>query len=663
MRCTAPRTLSGLNPNTSIRRRTARAAFCLLAAGLLTFFPIANAADDPPGELDHSQLQTASAIEVAEEPDLESTSSRRRQGGGTVKLAPELLPEAAAAGKAIDEAVHAASFQGITPGKSTRAEVIERLGEAQETMQVGDDTVLSYEVGPFPRVEVMLTGDAVNAVVIHLPNPGTREQVAEDLKLGRFRPVRVYDDAGQLLGEAYPERGLLFAFDTEDKGADSPKVGHVVLEPISAEPFLLRAEEAAERHFADCLADLKIALQLDSENARAHWLSALVSAKCGRTDAAIEASEQSIALAPDDITYQVTAAEVLHLAGQRRDSLKMTRDVLADENVTPLEKTRAQVLLGKLLATGPNYDYKKAMAETVAAIKTAAVQANATEGQHRRRWRAVLVDGELSLATIIAHGRWKEKHSVVPQWLASAEKIAGKLVTEDGGARDVHLRIYRDSLFCLVVLNGQGDPSDMAEAAIQLGRDLIGEAEDPEYRSYLEWQLGTCLVHAAQIEYAHGRFAESLRLANNADAILVEAAKGRVQAQETSYYLGRLHFLIGAVYAVHKRDHDSAVVWYEKSLPNLQTPASTAFSDEQGLVGEKLVSVGLSFWETGRHESAIKLTEQGADLMQKAVNEGTMDKEALAVPFDNLAEMHRALGNVEQADLMASKAAIAGKKR
>jgi hypothetical protein len=59
----------------------------------------------------------------------------------------------------------------------------------------------------------------------------------------------------------------------------------------------------------------------------------------------------------------------------------------------------------------------------------------------------------------------------------------------------------------------------------------------------------------------------------------------------------------------------------------------------------------------------VSLTEEGADLIQKAVNEGTMTKEALAVPFENLAEMHRALGNTEQAEQMASKAANANKKR
>ena len=645
-----------------IRRQTSTTAFAVAFSFLILVRPTMGF-DDPPRTLDDEQLRTASAIE--DETEAPAKTSSRRRSGGLVKEAPALLPEDAPDdGKSIETtAPHAASFQGITPGKSMLAEVIERLGEATETMEVDGNSVWSYEVGPFPRVEVMLADELVTGVVIHLPNQGTREQVAKELNLGRFRPVRIHDDKGQLLGEAYPERGLLFAFNTENAEQGTPKVGHVVLEPVSAEPFLLRAEEAVRTHFADSLSDLRIATEMDPENARAQWMRAKVESKCGRMEEAIAAANAAISLDSENLAYQVTAAEINFKAGKRRDSLKLTRDVLAKEDVPALEKTHAQVLLGKLLATGPNYDYKKAMEQTVAAIKEAAGQARATEGEVRRQWRTVLVDGELSLATVISHGRWEEKHNVVPQWLASAEKIAGQLVAEDGASRDIYLRIYRDMLFCLVVLDGKGDPSEMADAAIRLGRDLIAEAEDPAYRSYLEWQLGTCLVHAAQIEYAHGRFAESLHLANNADALMMDAAKGRRQAPETTFYLGRLHFLIGSVYAVDKRDHDTAVRWYEKSIPNLKKPAATAFSDEQGLVGEKLVSIGVSLWENGRRESAVSLTEEGVDLIQKAVDEGTMTKEALAVPFENLAEMHRALGNTEQAAQMASKAANAGKKR
>jgi hypothetical protein len=378
------------------------------------------AGDDPPGTLDDEQLQAASAMQQAE-PATELQALP--PGAGTVKEAPALLPELPSDdGKSIAvTAPHAASFQGITPGKSTMAEVIERLGEAPENMEEGDNVVWGYQIGPFPRVEVMLTDELVTSVVIHLPNPGTREEIANELKLGRFRPLRVRDDQGLLLGEAYPERGLLFAFGSQKADQQAPKVEHVVLEPVTAEPFMLRAEETAEVRFADRLSDLKIAVDMDPDIARAHWMRAELAMKCGRLQEAREAIEAAVALEPDNVPYQVTAATIYFQLGRRDDALKQTSDILASQDLAALDKTRAQVLHGRLLATGPEYDYKKAMQETVAAIKEAAQQVRASQGHERLRWRSVLVDGELGRATIISHGRWEDRHSVVPQWLASAE--------------------------------------------------------------------------------------------------------------------------------------------------------------------------------------------------------------------------------------------------
>ena len=46
-----------------------------------------------------------------------------------------------------------------------------------------------------------------------------------------------------------------------------PKVAHVVLEPVTAEPFLLRAEKSAVVQFANCLADLETVAGLEPHDA------------------------------------------------------------------------------------------------------------------------------------------------------------------------------------------------------------------------------------------------------------------------------------------------------------------------------------------------------------------------------------------------------------
>ena len=96
--------------------------------------------------------------------------------------------------------------------------------------------------------------------------------------------------------------------------------------------------------------------------------------------------------------------------------------------------------------------------------------------------------------------------------------------------------------------------------------------------------------------------------------------------------------------------------WYDRALPQLQVAYPGSLLDERGLIGEQLVSVGISLWETGRRNTAVSVTEEGAGLIAQAVQDGSVKKTTLSVPYQNLAEMHRQLGNTEKADRLASKA-------
>ena len=59
-------------------------------------------------------------------------------------------------------------------------------------------------------------------------------------------------------------------------------------------------------------------------------------------------------------------------------------------------------------------------------------------------------------------------------------------------------------------------------------------------------------------------------------------------------------------------------------------------------------------------DPSLEMTERGSDLIKRAVSEGVMKAPALAVPYANLAAMHRALGNGEEA---ASFSSLAKKMR
>ena len=96
--------------------------------------------------------------------------------------------------------------------------------------------------------------------------------------------------------------------------------------------------------------------------------------------------------------------------------------------------------------------------------------------------------------------------------------------------------------------------------------------------------------------------------------------------------------------------------WFDKALPHLQPTYPDRLADDRRLIGEQMVSIGISLWEVGRRNSAVSVTQEGTSLIAAVVSDGSTEKSALSVPYQNLAAMHRELGNAEEADRLAKKA-------
>ena len=119
----------------------------------------------------------------------------------------------------------------------------------------------------------------------------------------------------------------------------------------------------------------------------------------------------------------------------------------------------------------------------------------------------------------------------------------------------------------------------------------------------------------------------------------------RQRTSETMYVLGRAYFQVGVIHAMVDRDHTTAVLWFDRALPFLDRPLPPSAASRIGRHGELLVSMGISYWKTGHHEEALRLTQRGADLMTKAVAMKLLDDKSLAVAYSNLASMHRQMGH------------------
>ena len=97
-------------------------------------------------------------------------------------------------------------------------------------------------------------------------------------------------------------------------------------------------------------------------------------------------------------------------------------------------------------------------------------------------------------------------------------------------------------------------------------------------------------------------------------------------------------------------NHKAAVEWFDKAMPLLDRPSPEDIAADLGRHGEAFVSMGVSYWEAGQREKAVAVTQKGIKWMEQAVKQGTLDSSALAVPYGNLAAMHRQLGALDKAN-------------
>ena len=570
---------------------------------------------------------------------------------------PDSLTPIPEAGNAGPVEIEITSFHGVTPGVSTQEEVEKAWGKPKEVRKQDGLTMYLFSVKPFSHIEVNYLANKVASVIIRFEHGFPSETVAQQLDLLKVQPVLVSNELGEILGQSYPERGVLFSFEPGPSPSKTLKrVTHIILEPITADPFILRAETNLDNRPEFSLHDLDAALKLQPANARSHWLRSRVLTLLGQHEKAMAAAGEAVRLDPKEARYMVTRALTMAQAGHVVEAIPEAQKAVELGQSRPHVKARALCLLGDLTASTAPPDFKLAFQYHMQAIQVADPLTTSRHPAIRVAAKELLVDAHLGAAHDIAWGEWREKERAVENWIKKASVLADDLVKNEGTGPEHHFRIGTRALAACVGIQGRLDPAFWTSETIRAGDNLIAATPDTARKSQLQWEMAMSLYDALQVYQMRSDRQSALKYGELAISYLEKSGRQN-QSATTSYLLGRLYFRMGAVYAVREGNHLGAVKWFDKAVPLLGKSPPPDAQASLGRLGETFVSMGVSYWETGQREKALALTQHGADLIEDAVKRGTSKSTELTIPYANLASMHRQLGHIDKADRLEEMAA------
>ncbi len=637
--------------------------------------PISEVAEHTP------ELATASNETAGDESASNENNDAGEFGAALAKIADgkedKTLPakrSVASAPVSVSVPYEPATFHGIEVGKSTKIALIESWGKPADSIDTEDGAVLTYDMEPFQAVEVLVAGDTISAIKIALAANLEPKQLAKQLSLDEIEPVTVTDEAGQALGLAFPERGVLFMFTvTEEEAAKAKEakasddeaaatVSHVAIQPLDARAFALRAENHLHGPYQQNVRDLKTALALEPELAHAQWLLAEIYLATGQADQAESAAAAACELEPKDGTFQVCHARTLTLLGQYDDAVHEIRTVLDREDLPPLVRAQALYEMARLASLGDVQIAAKAIPFHTKAIELADKLATSENVKERHAAKKLLIDAHLAIGEEIARQSFNNKVEALSLWIGRASGLAEDFITTDGGSAELRLKVAQSALASLASFKPTLSPAPWVAEAEEASKLMFAQSDDKLWQQHVQWELGIAYFQALRVDHLRQQTNSAIHYGQEAISNLAEAASSRQAVHSSEQMVGALYFYMGAVYAVHDQDHTKAIVWYDKAVPLLTGPRPVSELYSPRREGEVLVSMGVTYWQQGQQARALEITQSGANLIELAVEDGILAKTSLSVPYGNLAAMYEQMGEATNATKYAEMANAASPK-
>jgi tetratricopeptide (TPR) repeat protein len=445
-----------------------------------------------------------------------------------------------------------------------------------------------------------------------------------------------------------------------DNSAGEPLVALVAIQTLDARAFALRAEDRLHGPYEKNIADLKTAIAIDPEFTHSRWLLSEIYLATGQADLAEAEAAAALETEPNNAAFQLRHGQALFLLGDYDQAALKIRGVLDRQDCSPVIRAQAMQEMARLASIGDAEIAAKAISFDTRAIDIADQLANSDDVKERRAAKRVLIEAHLAIAEEISRQSFAGKIDSLSQWVGRASGLAEDYITTENGSVELRLIVAQRALAAVASFKPTLDPAPWVAEAEEAAATLRKQSDDPLWQQTISWQLGQVYLHALRTEHLRRETATALKYGQLAIENLADGASGRQATHSAEQLVGQLYFHVGAVYAVHEQDHAKAVNWYQKAAPILSGPRPNSELYSPRRDGEMLVSMGVSFWQTGDKARALELTEEGAKLVEVAVEDGILAKTSLAVPYGNLASMYQQTGETTNAAKYANLAKSVG---
>jgi tetratricopeptide (TPR) repeat protein len=569
------------------------------------------------------------------------------------KAASVTAPVAATPDEMPTLSIDPASFRGAYPGRTSRAELEATWGKG-EPSEDGDPDTGVWKMEPFERVEVTFAGGKVAAIGIKLAAPMPLADLAKQLEITDLRTVAIRDEEGKEIGEVFPERGVILSLEPGTKQANA-----ILIEPLDADGFVLRAEGEIESCSAYAAADLEQAIKIDPQHVRAHQLLLTLACDEGQWDKALALAEAATRLAPDAAWAPLKHARILLALDRPNDARDVIAKVSKSGDSSPIVAAQCQRLLGRAALAGTSPDHRAAVEYFTEAIRLAAPLLAKKSPSLQAAVRELLLDAHLGTALAISQGTWQQKSRVIPKWIVRAEAVVKEFAGTDFERRVLELQLCRGALAAAAGSTESIEPLPWVKRLLEL-RDAMGETvADPWRRRQIDWQVGQSLADALAAAQLRGDASDMLDNATLTAAYLERGAEHRELTAKERKQVGDILFRIGILHSLQRGDHATAVTWFDRTIPLWTKNERFEVDGELGRLGESYVSMAISYWQVDRRDDALELGRRGVDLMVKAVDAGQLEERALSVAYGNLSTMYAEQGDEERSRNYAEMAARA----